>query len=421
MPDLIVNVGSCVILKVSEIFNLSVGDPTVYYYSIFQQLFKFIPRYRFENSVKNMSGDRYSKKFSAWQQFLTCLYAQITGKDSLREIASGLATNQSRLYHLGMTAVAKSTLADAMNRRSPEIFEALFDEILDRAIACAPGHGFKFHNPLYAIDSTTIDLCLAQYDWAYYRKHKGAIKLHTELDLSGNIPCFMTLSNGKMSDIRAAKKNIAITPDSIYTFDKGYYDLNWFQQIKIKGAYFVTRIKNNAQIKVLGQHRTANEKLGVLRDDIIWFTGPQSMKKFPGELRLVEFFDKETQKTYRFITNNFNLAASTIAAIYKRRWQIELFFKWIKQNLKIKSFLGTTRNAVMTQIWIALIHYLLVAYIKFISHIEISLTEITIRIRDALMMNYDLLEVLRWDRKMLLKPPDWNRPQQLELFGDFLC
>ena len=391
------------------------------YYRIFQQLFKFIPRYRYDKRVEAVSGNRYCKHFSAWRQFLTCLYAQITGKDSLREIASGLATNQSRLYHLGMKAVAKSTLADAMNRRSPEIFEALFEEILERAIACAPGHGFKFHNPLHAIDSTTIDLCLTQYDWAHYRKHKGAIKLHTELDLSGNIPCFVALSNGKMSDIRAAKENIVIVPDSIYTFDKGYYDLNWFQQIADAGAFFVTRIKNNAQIEFLGQHRPSDEKRGVIRDEIIWFTEPQSVKKFPGELRLVEFCDEETKKTYRFITNNFTLAASTIAATYKRRWQIELFFKWIKQNLKIKSFLGTSENAVRTQIWVALIHYLLVAYIKFISRIEISLTEITIRIRDALMMNYDLMEVLRWDRKTILKPPDWNRPRQMELFGDFLC
>lgn len=333
----------------------------MYYNSIFQQLFKFIPQYRFEKSVKNLSGDRYCKNFSAWQQFLTCLYAQITGKDSLREIVSGLATNHNRLYHLGMTAVAKSPLADAMNRRCPDIFKALFEEILDRTLACAPGHCFKFHNPLHAIDSTTIDLCLAQYDWAYYRKHKGAIKLHTELDLSGNIPCFVVMSNGKMSDIRAAKNNISIVPDSIYTFDKGYYDLRWFQQISNQNAFFMTRIKNNAQIEILGQHHPPNVKKGILRDEIIWFTGVQSAKKFPGELRLVEFFDEETGKTYQFITNNFNLAASTIAGIYKRRWQIELFFKWIKQNLKIKSFLGTSENAVMTQIWIALIHYLLVA------------------------------------------------------------
>ena len=393
----------------------------MYYCSIFQQLFKFIPRYRFDKTVEKVSGDRYCKSFSAWQQFLTCLYAQITGKDSLREIASGLATNQSRLYHLGMAAVAKSTLADAMNRRSPEIFEALFKEILDRTIACAPGHGFKFHNPLRVIDSTTINLCLTQYDWAYYRKHKGAIKLHTELDLSGNIPCFVLMSNGKMSDIRAAKENIVIVPDSIYTFDKGYYDLSWFQQINNARAFFVTRVKDNARIEFLGQHRPPDEKRGVLRDEIIWFTGTESVKKFPGELRLVEFYDEETDKVYRFITNNFTLAASTIAAIYKRRWQIELFFKWIKQNLRIKSFLGTSENAVMTQIWVALIHYLLVAYIKFISGIKISLTEITIRIRDALMMNYDLMEILQWDRRTILKPPDWNRPRQMELFGDFLC
>ena len=380
----------------------------MYYYSIFQQLFKFIPRYRFEKSLKKLSGDRYCKRFSAWQQFLTCLYAQITGKDSLREIVSGLATNQSRLYHLGMTAVAKSTLADAMNRRSPDIFKALFEELLDRSIACAPKHGFKFHNPLHAIDSTTIDLCLSQYDWAHYRKHKGAIKLHTELDLSGNIPCFVVMSNGKMADIRAAKQNVVIVPDSIYTFDKGYYDLNWFQQIANAGAFFVTRIKSNAQFKVLGQHRPPNAKLGIRSDEIIEYTGILSMKKFPGKLRLVEFFDDENEKAYRFITNNFDLAASTIAGIYKRRWQIELFFKWIKQNLKIKSFLGTSENAVMTQIWVGLIHYLLMAYIKFLSRIPFSLSEMTLRIREALLQNYDLMEVLCWDSIFLLSSRSFN-------------
>ena len=154
-----------------------------------------------------------------------------------------------------------------MNRRCPDIFKALFEEILDRTLACAPGHGFKFHNLLHAIDSTTIDLCLAQYDWAHYRKHKGAIKLHTELDLSGNIPCFVVMSNGKISDIRAAKNNISIVPDSIYTFDKGYYDLRWFQQISNQNAFFVTRIKNNAQIEILGQHHPPNVKKGILCDE----------------------------------------------------------------------------------------------------------------------------------------------------------
>ncbi len=224
----------------------------MHYNSIFQQLFNFIPRHRFEKSVKILSGDRYCKHFTTWKQFLTLLYAQITGKDSLREIEEGLLANHKRLYHLGMEVVPKSTLSEAMNRRSPEMFQQLFEELLDRTMKYAPHHKFKFNNPLYAIDSTTIELCLAKYDWAYYRKNKGAIRLHTELDWSGNLPCFVLMSDGKMADIRAARENVVIVPDSIYTFDKGYYDLNWFKHIADMGASFVTRIKTNAQIEVLG-------------------------------------------------------------------------------------------------------------------------------------------------------------------------
>jgi len=292
----------------------------MYYNSIYSQLFNFIPRYRFEKIVKKSGEDRYCKHFTAWKQFLTLLFAQISGKDSLREIENALLANHKRLYHLGMEAVAKSTLSEAMNRRNPEIFKAIFEELLDRVMAYAPKHKFKFKNPLYAIDSTTIDLCLSRYDWAYYCKNKGAIKLHTELDLSGKLPCFLLMSNGKMSDIRAAKENIPILPDSIYTFDKGYYDLNWFRTISNAGAFFVTRIKNNAQIEFLGQHHEPNEKLGVLRDEIIWYTGYLSVKKYPGKLRLIEFMDEESGKNYQFITNNFCIAASSIAEIYKQRW-----------------------------------------------------------------------------------------------------
>ena len=392
----------------------------MYYNSIYFQLFNFIPRYCFEKIVKKSGGDRYCKHFTAWKQFLTLLFAQISGKDSLREIENALLANHKRLYHLGMEAVAKSTLSEAMNRRNPEIFKALFEELLDRVMAYAPKHKFKFKNPLYAIDSTTIDLCLSRYNWAYYRKHKGAIKLHTELDLSGNLPCFLLISNGKMSDIRAAKENIPILPDSIYTFDKGYYDLNWFQAISSAGAFFVTRIKNNAQIEFLGQHHEPNKKLGVLRDEIIWYTGFQSVKKYPGELRLIEFRDEESGKTYQFITNNFRIAASSIAEFHKQRWQIELFFKWIKQNLKIKSFLGTSENAVMPQIWVAMIHYLLIAYLKFLHGFKLGMTELTNRIRDTLMQNQSLLEVLSLDRKILEKPPNWNLPVQEELFSTLL-
>jgi transposase len=292
--------------------------------------------------------------------------------------------------------------------------------MLSRCLKLAPKHKFKFDNPLYAIDSTTISLCLSLYDWASYRTAKGAIKLHTMLSLSGNIPCFVRMSNGRLSDIRAAKEYVSIVPDSIYTFDKGYYDLSWFQQIEKRGAFFVTRIKNNAQIEFLGQHRQPNKELGILSDEIIWYAGQQSMEKLPGELRLITYQDPESDKIYRFITNNFKIAASSIAEIYRQRWQIELFFKWIKQNLKIKSFLGTSENAVMSQIWVAMIHYLLVAYMQFLLKIKLSLTEITRRIRETLMQKLSLLEILALDRRILAKPPDWSKsPSHPELFPFF--
>lgn len=392
----------------------------MHYNSIFQQLFNFIPRHDFEKIVTSSGEDKYCKHFTAWKQFLTLLYAQITGKDSLREIETGLLSNHNMLYHLGMEAVAKSTLSEAMNRRRPEIFKAVFDEMLARAMQLAPKHQFRFHNPLYAIDSTTIPLCLSKYDWALYRKQKGAIKLHSELKLGGNILCFVKMTNGKISDIRAAKENIVIVPDSIYTFDKGYYDLSWFQEMEIKGAFFVTRMKNNAQIEFVGQHREPNEKLGILRDDMIRYTNYQSSRKFPGTLRFIEYQDEESGKIYQFITNNLAIAASSIAEIYRQRWQIELFFKWIKQNLKIKSFLGTTENAVMSQIYVAMIHYLLVAYIGFLNHGKQTLTEITRRIKETLMQRFSLLEILYIDRKIIERPPDWDTECiQPELFPFF--
>ena len=245
--------------------------------SIFHQFFNFIPRHRFENAVKNTSGDLYCKHFTAWKQFLTLLYARISGKDSLREIENGLPANYKRLYHPGMGVVPKSTSAEAMNRRSPEIFKKLFEELLDRTMQLAVHHKFKFNNPLHAIDTTSIDLCLTK-------------------------------------------------PDSIYTFDKGYCDRNWFKHISDEGAFFVTRIKNNAQIKFLGQHREGNEKLGIIRDDVICSTGYQTSRKYPGKPRLVEFYDEENDKYCHFITNNFSLAASGIAGICQQRRQIELFF-----------------------------------------------------------------------------------------------
>ena len=336
----------------------------------------------------------------------------------MREIESGLLTHKDKLYHLGLTPVPRSTLSDAMNRRNPLILEELFYEILSRAQSMAPKHSFRFENPLYSIDSTTIDLCLNVYDWAKFRKKKGAIKLHCQLDHRGNLPVFVVMTEGKVHDVKAAKQYISIEPDSIYCWDKAYAALAWLKQVDEKKAFFVTRLKNNADIIIAGQHNPPKPRQGVIEDNIIEFCNPSSYAKYPKKMRAIEFYDEENNKTYVFITNNFKLSSVTIAAIYKQRWQIELFFKWIKQNLKIKTFFGTSPNAVMTQVWTAMIYYLLLSYIKFISRIKSTITEISRRIKDGLMNRINLLELLSISRQNIVKPPDWNNQnRQPDLFG----
>ena len=389
-----------------------------YYPTVFNQLFNFIPRYHFDKCVTELKGDRYCKGFTAWKQFLVLLYSQISGKDSLRQIESSLLMHQKKLYHLGMDAVPRSTLSDAMASRDPVIAEELFYDILGRAMKMAPKHKFQFKNPLYTIDATTIDLCLSIYDWARFRKRKGAIKLHCQLDHRGHLPVFVHLSDGKTHDVNAAKEHIAIKPDSIYCVDKAYIDFAWLNSINSKKAFFVTRMKTNLNYRITGQHSKANFKKGILSDEIIELTGTSTRKKYPDTLRMVTYLDNETGRDYTFITNNFNLVASTIAEIYHQRWQIELFFKWIKQNLKLKTFIGTSRNAVLWQVWVAMIYYLLLSYIKFLSKINLSITELCRRIGDTLMDRFDLLEIMSLSRKDIKKPPDLgNFIRQPDLFS----
>jgi len=391
-----------------------------YYPTVFNQLFNFIPRHRFEKCVTALKGDRYCKGFTAWKQFLVLLYAQISGKDSLRQIETGLLMQQNKLYHLGMDAVPKSTLSDAMASRDPLIVEELFYHILERAVQLSPKHKFKFKNPLFSMDATVIDLCLSIYDWAKFRKRKGAIKLHCQFSHSGHLPVFMHISDGRTHDVTVAKEHICIIPDSIYCFDKAYIDFEWLNSIETRKAYFVTRMKSNLNYTVTGQHSRADFKKGVLEDKIIELTGTNTRKKYPQKLRMITYLDSETGKDYTFITNNFQLAPATIAEIYRQRWQIELFFKWIKQNLKLKTFIGTSRNAVMWQIWVAMIYYLLLSYIKFLSKIELSITELSRRIGNTLMERLDLLEVMTLSRKKIRKPPNLdNFIRQPELFSYF--
>jgi hypothetical protein len=317
--------------------------------TVFPELLKLFPRYRFEKAVERRQGDRYVKTFSTWQQFITILYSQIKQKDSLRDIESGLATQSAKWYHIGLSNVRRSTLSDANNQRDYKICEDTFYHLPGCCRDHAPKHRFRFRNSLYTIDATTIDLCLSVLPWARFRKAKGAIKMHCLYDHSGALPSFMVVTDGKKHDVRVVKENnFPLLPDSIVSVDKAYIDYKWLNSLDNNGVWFVTRAKTNIDYAVTGQHPVSGK--GVLSDRAISLRGPKTRKLYPGQLRL--------------------------ARIYKSRWQIELFFKWIKQNLKIKSFLGASKNAVMTQAWVAMCYYLLLAYIKYQTKYSKSMLEL---------------------------------------------
>jgi hypothetical protein len=365
--------------------------------TILAELLRIFPRYEFEKLESQHKGNRYTKYFSGWQQLIVLLYAQISGKDSLRELETGLRVQSDRWYHVGLKGIKRSTLSDAMKGRSSEIFEGLFYKLLDKCKGVTPKHKFRFKNPLYTLDSTLIDLCLSVFPWAVYRKRKGAIKLHYLYDHSGALPTFMVMTDGKHHDIRVAKAEVgfdlALLPDSIISIDKAYIDYKWLSGLNKRGVYFVVRAKDNIDCRLTGQHQPIRSK-NVVRDDLIALGGFYSARKYPEALRLVGYIDPETRKYYEYLTNNFQLSAQTIADIYKSRWQIELFFKWIKQNLKIKSFLGTTPNAVKTQIWVAMCYYLLLTYIKYQARYAHSITELSRMIKEVVMIKANLIDIL---------------------------
>ena len=362
-------------------------------YTIFSELLKLSPRYQFDRAVERHEGDRYVKTFTTWQQYIAMLYSQITQKDSLRDIVTGLSSHANRWYHLGFTGVNKSTLSDANTKRDYRIFEDTFYHLLTRCKQLTPKHNFRFNNPLYTIDATTIDLCLSVFPWAKFRTTKGALKMHCLYDHSGALPTFLTVTDAKHHDVRVAKEaSFPLVPDSIVSIDKAYIDYTWLYSLTQEGVWFVTRAKSNIDCEVTGQHEVSGK--GVLDDQRIVLKGHYSRKHYPDELRIVRFYDEERQKTLTFLTNNFKLAASTIARIYKARWQIELFFKWIKQNLKIKSFLGTSKNAVLTQIWTAMIYYLLLAYIKYQTKYGHSLLQLSRVIRETLFERKNIIDIL---------------------------
>jgi hypothetical protein len=273
------------------------------------------------------------------------------------------------------------------------MFEELFYHLLGRCKNLTPKHKFRFKNPLYTIDASTIDLCLSVFPWAKFRTTKGAIKLHCLYDHSGALPTFLTITDGKSHDVRVVKEQpFPMLPDSIVSVDKAYIDYTWLNSLDKQGVWFVTRAKTNIDCAVVGQHPISNKK--VLSDERISLQGALTKSKYSKELRLIRYHDEERQKTLTFLTNNFKFAATTIAQIYKSRWQIELFFKWIKQNLKIKSFLGTNKNAVLTQIWVAMCYYLLLTYIKYQTKYGSSLLQLSRVIREMLFERKALIDIM---------------------------
>lgn len=332
---------------------------------IFAQVMDFMPLPTFRRCVAKYQGDFKVRKFSCLDQFICMAFAQITYRESLRDIEVCLRSQRKKLYHMGIRGkVSRSTLADANETRDWRIYAELAQNLIATARELYSSDSFldDLNETVYALDSTTIDLCLSVFPWANFRKSKAAIKLHTLLDLRGNIPTFIHISDGKLHDVNALDL-LPIEAGAYYVMDRGYLDFERLFSLNQAAAFFVTRAKSNTKYRRL-YSRTVDKATGLICDQTIVLTGVATKKDYPEKLRRVKFRDSETGKTLAFLSNNFTLPALTIAQLYRSRWQVELFFKWIKQHLRIKSFFGTSENAVKSQIWIAVSVYVLVAIMK---------------------------------------------------------
>jgi putative transposase len=364
-------------------------------------MLNFIPRHQFAALENQHSTGRKSRKFSRWNQFTHLMFMQLTSRASLRDGIQSMNSRAKDLYHLGAKPVARATFADANNMRPASFYQALFEKMYQRCRIVSPKHKFKFKNKLYSLDASVIDLSLGAFPWACFRRTKSAVKIHTLLDHSGFLPAFVSITDGKIHESKVAK-SISLAKGSIVVEDRAYTDYKWFCQLQENGIFFVTRQKTNAVYRVT-ERRQVNKNQGLCSDQTIVLTGSKG-HLCPHPLRRIGYRDPETKKHYVFLTNNFKLSAKTIADIYKERWQIEIFFRWIKQNLKIKSFVGNSRNAVMTQIYVALIAYLLLCMFKYLSKVPVGLQNLIRVIQLNLFRRCSLQE--------LFKPPpdkDENR------------
>jgi hypothetical protein len=363
---------------------------------VFAELIAHLPHKEFQKCVTRYDGDHHRRSFSCWDQYLAMAFAQFTYRESLRDIDACLGAMQGKLYHLGFRGkVARSTLADANETHDWRIFADFAHYLIGvaRRLHAEDPIGFELGHDLYALDSTTIDLCLSLFRWAKFRKHKAAVKMHTLLELHGNIPTFISITNGKVHDVNILDE---IVPEAgaFYVMDRGYVDFERLYVFTLSAAFFVVRTKSNILLQRRYSH-PVDKTTGVRSDHIVILTAIGSATAYPEQLRRVSFLDVKTKKRFKFLTNNFTLPALTIALIYKSRWQVELFFKWIKQHLRIKAFYGTSENAVKTQIWIAVSVYVLVAIVRKRLGLEVSLYQILQILSVTLFEKTPILQALQ--------------------------
>lgn len=374
--------------------------------SMFSQILKLIPRLEFESLVKQSRAEYRSKGLSSWAQFVAMLFCQLGRAHSLREIEGGLKSCEGKLAHLGIEAPVRSSLSYANAHRPWQLYEQVFHALYEKVAARVVGkRKFRFKNKLVSLDSTTIDLCLSVFDWAKYMRTKGAVKLHLVLDHDGYLPSFGVITDGKVSDVQVGRE-LVFAPGTIVVDDRGYTDYALYGRWTATGVFFVTRMRANAQFKVIDTHERARGSTTILNDQSIELTGLRAYERCPHRLRRIEVVHEDTGEVLVLLTNHHKLSARTIAAIYKDRWQIELFFKALKQNLKIKTFVGTSPNAVKIQIWTALIAMLLLRYLQLSSRFGWSLSNLVALLRMNLFTHRDLMA---WLHEPFGTPP---QPQQ---------
>jgi hypothetical protein len=383
--------------------------------TIFSQLVGFLSHYEFQKCVSRYDGEHKVQSFSCWDQYLCMAFAQLTYRESLRDIEACLRVAKDKLYHMGIRSkVSRNTLSNANMIRDWRIFADFGQKLIAeaRTLYANEDFGVDLDETIYALDSTTIDLCLSLFPWARFRKNKGAVKMHTLLDVRGSIPTLINITHGKVHDVNILD-TLPLEAGSIYVMDRGYLDFARLYTIHLAGAFFVTRAKHNTQLRRLYSH-SVQKSTGVQCDQTVIPRGIQSKKDYPGQLRRVRYFDAEQNRSLVFLSNHFTLPALTISETYRCRWQVELFFKWIKQHLRIKKFYGNSENAVKTQIWIAISVYVLVAIVKKRLNLESSLYTILQILSVTLFEKTPILQALS---REVVEEPVTENCMQLNLFN----